>query len=296
MTRIAVIGNRGGWSSELLADYVESVTGSRLLIEMENVRLDLHHGKVWCNEMDMTRLDAVIIKKIGPYYSPNLLDRLEMLRFLEITGVRIFSRPLHILRVLDRLSCTVTLRMAGIPMPPTTITEDSQQAVAIVKAYREAVFKPLYSTKARGMQVIRNDKDAPFEVEKFKQDNPVMYIQQKLDIRGRDLGIVFLGGEYITTYSRCNETASWNTTTVNGGKYVAYDPAPETIEIARKAQSLFDLDFTSVDVVETADGPLVFEVSAFGGFKGLEIARRIDGAKLYTDYVLNRLSSSPAHQ
>jgi tetrahydromethanopterin:alpha-L-glutamate ligase len=49
-------------------------------------------------------------------------------------------------------------------------------------------------TKARRMLVIRDGKDAPSEVERFKQDNPVMYIQQKLDIQGRDLGIVFLGG------------------------------------------------------------------------------------------------------
>ena len=291
MPQIAVIGNSGGWSSELLADYVAGVTGSRLLVEMQHVCLDLSHGKVWYDGTDLTQLDAIIVKKIGPYYSPHLLDRLEILRFLEHRGVRIFSRPLNILRVLDRLSCTITLGMAGIAMPPTAVTEDTDQALKIIEEYQEAVLKPLYSTKARGMRVIRHGREAHIEVENFKKDNPIMYIQKKLDIQGRDLGIVFLGGEYITTYARCNDTASWNTTTVNGGKYVAYDPSPETIDIARKAQALFDLDFTSVDVVETPDGPLVFEVSAFGGFKGMEIARNMDGAKLYVDYVLKRIES-----
>jgi hypothetical protein len=156
MPQIAVIGNSGGWSSELLADYVADVTGNRLLVEMQHVCLDLSHGKVWYDGTDLTQLDAIIVKKIGPCYSPHLLDRLEILRFLE---------------------------------------------------------------------------------------------------------------------------------------YVAYDPSPETIDIARKAQALFDLDFTSVDVVETPDGPMVFEVSAFGGFKGMEIARNMDGAKLYADYVLKRIAS-----
>ena len=180
--------------------------------------------------------------------------------------------------------------MAGIPMPPTSVTENTDQALKIIDDYKEAVLKPLYSTKARGMRVIRHGREAHIEVENFKKENPIMYIQKKLDIHGRDLGIVFLGGEYITTYARCNDTASWNTTTVNGGKYVAYDPSAETIEIARKAQALFDLDFTSVDVVETPDGPLVFEVSAFGGFKGMKIARNMDGAKHYVDYVLKRIA------
>jgi ribosomal protein S6--L-glutamate ligase len=291
MPHIAVIGNYGGWSSEHLADCVANVTGRRLLVDMNSVCLDLSHEKVWFEGVDLTRLDAVIIKKIGPYYSPHLLDRLEILRFLEHKGVRVFSRPLNILRVLDRLSCTITLRMAGIPMPETAITEDTSHALRLIRDFQEAVLKPLYSTKARGMQVVRYDKDAHLDVEIFKQDNPIMYIQKKLDIRGKDLGIVFLGGEYVTTYARCNDSASWNTSTENGGRYMAYDPGPETIEVARKAQSLFDLDFTSVDVVETEDGPLVFEVSAFGGFKGMEIARNMDGAKLYLDYVLKRIES-----
>ncbi len=115
MTHIAVIGNYGGWSSEHLADCVARSTGNRLLVDMENICLNLDRGNVWYEGTDLTRLDAIIVKKIGPYYSSHLLDRLEILRFLENSGVRIFSRPLSILRVLDRLSCTVTLRMAGIP-------------------------------------------------------------------------------------------------------------------------------------------------------------------------------------
>lgn len=291
MPDIAVVGNEGGWSSEHLADCVERVTGKRLLVDMQHVQVDLDRGKVWYHDIDLTRLDAVIIKKIGPYYSPHLLDRLESLRFLEHAGVRIFSRPIHILRVLDRLSCTVTIRNAGIPMPPTAVTEDPNEALKIIKSYQEAVLKPLYSTKAKGMRMLCYSRDVHVDVENFKLENPILYIQKKLDIRGRDLGIVFLGGEYITTYARCNETSSWNTSTENGGRYVPYDPCPETIETAMRAQSLFNLDFTSVDVVETPDGPVVFEVSAFGGFKGMKVARGMDGAKRYVDYVLSKLAS-----
>lgn len=290
MQHIAVIGNYGGWSSEHLADCVARVTGKRLLVDMQNVHLDLDQAKVWHEGKDLTRLDAVIVKKIGPYYAPHLLDRLEILRFLENRGVRVFSRPVSILRVLDRLSCTVTLRMAGIPMPATAITENTEQAVRIIRDYGEAVLKPLYSTKARGMWMLKYGRDTHIAVEDFKRNNPILYIQQKLDLQGKDLGIVFLGGEYVTTYARCSDANSWNTSTENGGRYVAYDPSPETIEVARKAQALFDLDFTSVDVVETPDGPLVFEVSAFGGFKGMKIARNIDGATRYVDYVLKRIT------
>lgn len=291
MFHIAVIGNNGGSSSEHLADCVARATGKRLLVDMENVCLDLDQGRVWYEGKDLTRLDAVIVRKIGPSYSPNLLDRLEILRFLENCGVRIFSRPLNMLRVLDRLSCSVTLRMAGIPMPPTVITENTEKAIQTIEAYNDVVLKPLYTTKARGMWVLKYSADTFIHVEDFKRNNPILYIQKKMDLQGRDLGIMFLGGEYVTTYARCSAATSWNTSAESGGRYAAYDPAPETIETARKAQALFDLDFTCVDAVETPDGPLVFEVSAFGGFKGMKVARDMDGAKHYVDYVLKRIAS-----
>ena len=45
-----------------------------------------------------------------------------------------------------------------------------------------------------------------------------------------------------------------------------------------------------MDVALTDSGPYVFEVSAFGGFRGLKQARGIDVAGLFTAHVLRRLS------
>jgi ribosomal protein S6--L-glutamate ligase len=82
---------------------------------------------------------------------------------------------------------------------------------------------------------------------------------------------------------------SWNTTTANGGRYEACEPEKEVIELARQAQELFRLDFTCVDVVETVDGPMVFEVSALGGFRGLWEARRINVAGMIVHSVLESI-------
>jgi ribosomal protein S6--L-glutamate ligase len=64
------------------------------------------------------------------------------------------------------------------------------------------------------------------------------------------------------------------------------------LAVAQKAQSLFDLDFTCVDVVETAAGPVVFEVSAFGGFRGIQEACGLDAAAMYTEYVMEKIRGS----
>ncbi len=288
--KIGVIGTTGGWSSEWLADALANLTGQRLLIDMDKVVLDLQNGSLRCGEIDLAGLDGLIVKKIGHHYSANLLDRLEMLHSLESQGTPIFSSPLSIMRVLNRLSCTVTLRSHHIPMPPTVITEDVDCALEAVRRYGEAVFKPLYSSKARGMEVISDGSGAKEQIESYKAVNQVMYIQQKIDLNGQDLGIAFLGGKYLTTYARCNNGTSWNTTIASGGKYAPYTPSPKVIELAERAQAPFGLDFTCVDVVETTDGPIVFEVSAFGGFRGIKETSNIDPAAQYANFILSRLT------
>lgn len=289
--KIGVIGTKGGWSSEKLADTVaEKTGGDRVLISMEDVRLDLPSGTAYYNGHTLNDFDALIIKKIGARYSPDLLDRLEILRFLAERGLKIFSSPYSILRALDRLSCTISLQLNDIPMPPTTITESVDQALVAVELYGEAVFKPLYTSKARGMFVLKHGPEARAAIEKYCAEFPIMYIQKTIDLGELDLGIAFLGGKYLTTYSRCKTNGAWNTTTESGGKYKPYEPSPEIIELARKAQEPFNLDFTCVDVAITAEGPYVFEVSVFGGFRGIQETSGIDAASRYVDYVMEKIS------
>ena len=119
----------------------------------------------------------------------------------------------------------------------------------------------------------------------------MMYIQQKVDLPGRDLGMVFLDGEYLGSYARVSKGDAWNTTIHSGGKYAAHTPSDDVIALARRAQAPFGMDFTTVDVAETNTGPIVFEVSAFGGFRGALEGIGIDAAGLYTEHVLRQLTA-----
>jgi ribosomal protein S6--L-glutamate ligase len=291
--KIGVVGIPGKWSTETLADAVEAATGYRLVIDMAEVSLDLQQRRLLFRGQDLCQFDALIIKKISASYSPNTLDRLELLRVAEGAGVRVFSRAENILRLIDRLSCTVTLRNAGIPMPDTRVTEDVTAAAAAVNDFGSAVFKPLYSTKARGMCVIDAEWEPARieqEIRRFQLENPMMYIQKKINLPGRDMGMVFLAGDYLGTYARVSQGDAWNTTIHSGGRYAAHDPSEEIIELARRAQAPFSMDFTTVDVAETEGEPIVFEVSAFGGFRGALEGIGINAAELYVQHVMKELA------
>ena len=291
--KIGVIGIPGKWSTEVLADAVENKTGFRLVIDMADVSLDLENNTLVAGDKNLCELDGLIVKKISAVYSPTTLDRLELLRVAEQAGVRVFSPALSMLRLIDRLSCTVTLRNTGIPMPDTRVTEDIAVAMQTVRDFGSAVFKPLYSTKARGMTIIDADQP-PEEMERairdFKADNQMMYIQRKINLPGRDLGMVFLAGNYLGTYARVPQGEAWNTTIHSGGRYAAHTPPDDVIELAHRAQAPFNMDFTTVDVAETDTGPIVFEVSAFGGFQGAKEGIGIDAAALYVQHAMKELA------
>ncbi len=296
MKKIGVIGIPGKWSTETLADAIEQRTGFRLVIDMSQVSLDLTNNELYFldagKKINLCDLDGLIIKKISAEYNPNTLDRLELLLIAQSRGVKIFSSPDRIMRLIDRLSCTVMLRKSGLPMPDTIVTENVNEAIETVKNFSSAVFKPLFSTKARGMVIIDADNpDAQIksEIVQFHSEHQMMYIQKKVNLPGQDLGLVFLGGEYLGTYARVNQSGTWNTTINSGGRYAPFSPSDEIIDIAQRAQDLFSMDFTTVDIAETDNGPIVFEVSAFGGFQGALDGIGIKAAELYADYVLKKI-------
>jgi len=290
--KIGVIGIPGKWSTETLADVVAEKTGFRLVIDMQKVFLELERGHLIYSGQNLCELDALIVKKISANYSPNTLDRLELLRIAEKAGVRVFSRPENILRLIDRLSCTVTLRNHDIPMPDTCITEDIETALKAVENFGSAVFKPLYSSKARGMCIIDSKRDRSLmekQIRDFNCHHPMMYIQKKIEPLGRDLGLVFLGNDYQGAYARIPQAGSWNTTINSGGRYAGYSASDDIIDLAYQAQAPFGMDFTTVDIAETERGPIVFEVSAFGGFRGSLEGGGVHVADRYVDYVLKDL-------
>lgn len=292
--KIAVAGVPGAWSTETLADSLERRTDFRFVFSLEDLVWDSRKQSLFAKGQDLGSMDGIAVKKAGKSYSPLLHDRLDLLGTLEAKGVRVFSRAPHISRLLNRLSCTTGLIGAGIPMPPTVATEDVERAIDHVEEWSEAVFKPLYSTKARGMEVIPfTDRKAVSEkLAALKEEFGMLYLQQKLEMPEEDYGLVFLGGTYLGAYARIKGEGAWNTTTVAGGKYGRADVSEEAINVATRAQAVFDMDMTTVDVVEMPWGPMVFEVSAFGGFKGMKEGCGIDLAEMYAGYMVDTLLES----
>lgn len=297
--RIGVLGIPGAWSSERLAEAAERTTGERILADPDDLSVDVESGRVRASGIDLTGLDALLVKKIGREYRPEHRERLEILRFLDHRdgtvapngGTRVFSRPGSIAAAMDRLTCTLTLRGHGLPLPRTVVTEDPEEAMAAVRRFGRAVLKPLYTSKARGMRPVEDGPDLEDEIRSFhREGRRVLYVQEFVDHPGWDLGMIFLDGDHLGTYRRVTTDETWTTAVSDSGKYEAFDPDEELVDLGRRAQAPFGLTITSVDVALPEAGPVIWEVSAFGGFRGLWETAGIDAAEAWVTHVQETLA------
>ena len=289
--RVGVIGVPGAWSTERLAEALTHGGARTSVVDLATCARRLPGSGVYSGGHAL-ELDAAVVKKIGDTADGwSVRERIQILRQLEAGGVPVWSSPDRLEAALDRYRMTVELAAAGIPLPETVITEDVNEAIAAVERFGSAVLKPLFTSKGRGMQRL----DPALDVRRLltthaREHAGPFYLQRFVKHPGRDLGVAVLDGEYIGAYWRVAGREQWMTTILSGGRYEKADPPAAAIELALRAAARFGLLFTGVDLVETDAGFLAFEVSAFGGFRGLQKACGIDAAPLVAGAVLRRLA------
>jgi tetrahydromethanopterin:alpha-L-glutamate ligase len=279
--RVAVAGIPGAWSSERMCHALQERGIESFVFSLGDCLHDLATGRVTLDERDLGDLDGIVIKKLAPQDSAVARLRLHMLRSLESQGVRIFSRAEVIERAMDRYGMNRELAAAGLPLPHTIAFETAEGLSAAIETLGDAIVKPIYTSKGRSMFRARSGEPIP----EWDPANGRWLAQRFVDGPGRDIGACVLGGKYVGAFYRVAPEGKWMTTTLSGGHYEHCDLDTEGREIAVRAANLFGLDYTVVDLVKGKKSYQLYEVSAFGGFRGLWTANQMDVAALYAKYI-----------
>ena len=291
MKRVMVAGTPGAWSSETLAGALRDLGTDSFVANTSELVHDLESGEVTRGGAPLGQLDAVVVKKLGDAYDHSTENRLLVLEEIERGGVTVFSSPRCMRDAVNRYRMSFLLRAAGLPMPRTRVTESTEAALSVVDEWGDVVLKPVFTSKGRGMVRLRSRSDAEPELAAWQMaSRGPMYLQEFVPNAGRDLAVAVLGDEVVGSYYRVAEAGEWMTTTSAGGHYEPAEITRDVQTLALEAARVFGLAFTSVDMVESDGGWLVYEVSAFGGFTGLRDACGVHGAALYARYVMEMLS------
>jgi ribosomal protein S6--L-glutamate ligase len=238
---------------------------------------------------DLRELDSVVVKKLGDHSSAWTRLRLHALRALEASGVRVFSPTDAIERAMDRYRMTMTLAQAGLPVPATLAAEPGSGLREAIARVGDGVVKPVYTSKGRGMVRVGGSPEGLSTSPIEDNERRPYLVQRFVDAPGRDIGATVVGGRYLGAFYRIARDGEWMTTTDVGGSYAPCTLTERGIAYAERAAQTFGLDYTVVDLVEQADDFLIYEVSAFGGFRGLLEASGLDAAAAYAGHIMHSL-------
>jgi ribosomal protein S6--L-glutamate ligase len=254
-----------------------------------DVAHDVGASSVTLGGEDLSTCAGIVVKKLGDQSDPWGRMRLHALRALEHSGVRVFSRVDVIDAAMDRYRMTMQLVAAGLPVPRTLAVTSAASLGDAVAELGDCVVKPVYTSKGRGM--VRIDARIPGGLAGLPSDMTPCLVQEFVPAPGRDIGATVVGGRFVGAFYRLAAEGAWITTTERGGTYAPCDLPPAGVEVAEAATRAFGLDYTVVDLVECDGGFLVYEVSAFGGFRGLLTATGTDPSIAYSAYVRSQLGA-----
>ena len=243
--------------------------------------------RVSCRGHDLENFDALLVRWVPKGSAEQLVFRMDALHRLENLGVRIMNPPIAIERCADKFYTSSLLEDAGVPTPPTVVTEKRHEAMRAFEEFGDIIVKPLFGSLGAGMLRV-NDRDLAYRIfSALEFGRYVYYIQKFIPHPNRDIRAFVIGNEVQAAMRRIGE--SWKTNVSAGARVEPCELKGELEETALKSAKILGCDYAGVDMIENKDEFYVAEVNAIPGWKGLQSVTKINIAERIIDHLVKRI-------
>jgi len=183
------------------------------------------------------------------------LATLDAASWLETLGGRCCNTVAATALARDKTATEKALGVGGVPRPPT-VTVGSWAAVCSLASAGPVVVKPFAGSRGAGVV----DGGSLPKREPFP--GPFV-VQDRVDGDGLDRKL-YVVGETVRGVFR-----KWPPRTLADKRGTPFDPNEEERELALATGRALGLELYGVDVLYDCDGPVVVDVNAFPGYKGV---------------------------
>jgi ribosomal protein S6--L-glutamate ligase len=270
--RIGIVtGDLDGWHTNQLLQAATKVAQAQVVDPLGlSLRIDDDGAGVWFGGERAEVFDALLLRGLN---GDGLTDlQLEGYRLLEGQVAVVVNRVGPILTALDKARTSFLLRRAGLPTPPTVITQRPEEAEAAVERFGEAVLKPLYGSLGEDMARVVPGGEASDRIRHMLSSFGAVYVQRFEPPGGRDIRAFVVGGQVVAAIYRVAQEGQWITNVYQGASTEPVELPDAVQELCVKAAAVVDLDYTGVDLIETSAGPTVLEVNGTPAWMGVDAA------------------------
>ena len=201
---------------------------------------------------------------------------LAVIHHFELLGIPVLNTSGAVYRARDKLRSLQVLASHGVPVPPTLMARNPESVEWCIEQLGgpPVVLKLLQGTQGVGVMLAESLAAAEAILDAMWGLNQNILVQKFIaESRGTDVRCIVVGDRVVGAMRRKARPGSFRSNIHRGGSGECVDPLPPEMErVALAAARAVGLHVSGVDMLESADGPLVTEVNVSPGLEGIEAA------------------------
>ncbi len=227
----------------------------------------------------VTTLPRVVVPRVG---ARSDLASVLLVRHLEQCGVTCLNPAAALGVARDKMATALTLLEHNLPVPDTAVVRHPGGLLAAVAAVGglPVVLKRPRGSQGVGVLLVRTPAELESGALALAHRGETVLVQRfQAQGQGRDVRVLVVAGRAVAAMERRARRGEFRANVHQGGRAFAHEPPRAWLRLAQKAAGALGLGVAGVDLVAGPDGPLVLEVNASPGLKGIEAASGVDVAR-----------------
>jgi ribosomal protein S6--L-glutamate ligase len=215
---------------------------------------------------------------------------LAVLRQFEMMGVYPLNESVAIGRSRDKLRSQQLLSRAGLGLPVTGFahTPDDIKTLVRLVGGPPLVIKLLEGTQGKGVVLAETQQAAESVIDAFRKLDANFLVQEYVrEADGSDIRCFVIGGQVVACMKRIAKEGEFRSNLHCGGRAEPVELSDAERRTAVLAAETMGLNVAGVDIVRSANGPLVLEVNSSPGLSGIEQVTGRDIAGLVIAFIEN---------
>jgi ribosomal protein S6--L-glutamate ligase len=219
---------------------------------------------------------------------------LAVVRQFEMMGVYCLNESQAIARSRDKLRCLQLLSRHDIGLPPTIYTREAEHVPACIERVEgpPVVVKLLQGTQGIGVVLAESTVAASSVIEAFHGLDQNILIQKFIrEANGSDIRALVVGRKVVAAMRRQALTGEFRSNIHRGGTARKVRLPADYRRTALAAARVLGLTVAGVDLIESAEGPMVMEVNSSPGLEGIQKTTGVDVAAAIIEHVERSVTS-----
>jgi ribosomal protein S6--L-glutamate ligase len=213
---------------------------------------------------------------------------LAVVRQFEMVGVYCLNESQAIARSRDKLRCLQILSRHDIGLPPTVYTRQADHVAGCMERVDgpPVVVKLLQGTQGIGVVLAESAAAASSVVDAFHGLDQDILIQKFIaEANGADIRALVVGRKVVAAMRRQAVAGEFRSNIHRGGRAKKVRLSAESRKTALAAARVLGLRVAGVDMIESAEGPMVMEVNSSPGLEGIEKTTGVDVAAAVIEHI-----------